>query len=155
MEGEIARPAALTRCRVSTLVYLPPVPSSYFPCVAAFVCHSLGPVKLVAFLKLKHKKKSSALGQELFTTTQDVSHFSLQLVSQDSARELFNRLMTLPYHGVSRIEFHVCCLWIPVVRQGVDSFDSVGLGCPWTFTVIIFNDQCDSTLFLFRYISFA
>ncbi len=74
-----------------------------------------------------------------FTTTQDVSHLSLQLVSQDSVRELFNHLMTLPYQGVSRIEFHVCCLWIPVVSQGVDCFYSVGLGCSWTFTVIIFN----------------
>ncbi len=88
-------------------------------------------------------------------TKQDVSHFSLQLVSQDSARELFNRLMTLPYQGVSRIEFHVCCLWIPVVRQGVDCFYSVGLGCSWTFTVIIFNDQRGSTLFVSMYISFA
>jgi hypothetical protein len=34
--------------------------------------------------------------------------------------------MTLPYQGVSRIEFHVCCLWIPVVGQGVDCFYSVG-----------------------------
>ena len=66
-----------------------------------------------------------------------------------------HRLMTLPYQGVSRIEFHVCCLWIPVVRQGVDCFYSVGLGCSWTFTVIIFNDQCDSTLFVSMYISFA
>ncbi len=82
-----------------------------------------------------------------FTTKQNVSHPSLQLLSQDSVRELFNRLMTLTYQGVSRIEFHVCYLWIPVVRQGVDCFYSVGLGCSWTFTVIIFNDQCGSTLF--------
>ncbi len=88
-------------------------------------------------------------------TKQDVSHFSLQLVSQDSVRELFNHLMTLPYQGVSRIEFHVSCLWIPVVRQGVDCFYSVGLGCSWTFTVIIFNDQRVSTLFVSMYISFA
>ncbi len=87
--------------------------------------------------------------------TKDVSHFSLQLVSQDSVRELFNRLMTLTYQGVSRIEFHVCCLWIPVFRQGVDCFYSVGLGCSWTFMVIIFNDQCGSTLFVSMYISFA
>jgi hypothetical protein len=95
--------------------------------------------------------------QELvrFTTKQDVSHLSFQLVSQNSARELFNRLMTLPYQGVSRIEFHVCCLWIPVVSQGVDCFYSVGLGCSWTFTVIIFNDQRVSTLFVSMYISFA
>jgi hypothetical protein len=46
-------------------------------------------------------------GQQLLRlpTKQDVSHFSLQLVSQDSARELFNRLLTLPSQGVSRIEF--------------------------------------------------
>ncbi len=95
--------------------------------------------------------------QELvrFTTKQDVSHLSFQLVSQNSARELFNRLMTLPYKGVSRIEFHVCCLWIPVVSQGVDCFYSVGLGCSWTSTVIIFNDQRVSTLFVSMYISFA
>ena len=88
-------------------------------------------------------------------TKQDVSHFSLQLVSQDSAQEFFNRLMTLPYQGVSRIEFHMCCLWIPVVSQDVDCFYSVGLGCSWTFTVIIFNDQRGSTLFASMYISFA
>jgi hypothetical protein len=74
-------------------------------------------------------------------TKQDVSHLSLQLVSQDSAQEFFNRLMTLTYQGVSRIEFHVCCLCIPVVRQGVDCFYSVDLGCDWTFTIISFNDQ--------------
>jgi hypothetical protein len=96
-------------------------------------------------------------GQELLRlpTKEDVSHFSLHLVSQDSARKLFNRLMTLPSQGVSRIAFHVCCLWIPVVRQGVDCFDSVGLGCSWTFTVIIFNDQRGSTLFVSMYISSA
>ncbi len=76
-------------------------------------------------------------------------------MSQDSARELFNHLMTLPYQGVPRIEFHVCYLWIPVVRQGVDCFYSVDLGCSWTFTVIIFNDQRGSTLFASMYISFA
>jgi hypothetical protein len=90
-----------------------------------------------------------------FTTKHNVSHPSFQLVSQDSPRELFNRLMTLPYQGVQRIEFYVCCLWIPVVRQGVDCFYSVGLGCSWTFTVIILNDQRGSTLFVSMYISFA
>ena len=76
-------------------------------------------------------------------------------MSQVSAQELFNRSMTLSYQEVSRIEFHVCCLWIPVVSQGVDCFYSVGLGCSWTFTVIIFNDQRGSTLFASMYISFA
>jgi hypothetical protein len=88
-------------------------------------------------------------------TKQDVSHLSLQQVSQVSAQELFNRLMTLPYQGVSRIEFHLCYLWIPVVRQGVDCFYSVDLGCSWTFTVIIFNDQRGSTLSVCMYLSFA
>jgi hypothetical protein len=90
-----------------------------------------------------------------FTTKQNVSHLYLQLVSQDSARELFNHLMTLPYQGVSRIEFHMCCLWIPVVSQDVDCFYSAGLGSSWTFMVIHFNDQCGSTLFVYMYISFA
>ena len=45
-----------------------------------------------------------------FTTKQDVSYLSLQLVSQDSARELFNRLMTLPYQGVSRFTDRVSCV---------------------------------------------
>ncbi len=83
-----------------------------------------------------------------FPPKKDVLHLSLHQESQVSAQELFNRLMTLPYQGVSRIEFHVCCLWIPVVSQGVDCFYSVGLGCSWTVTVIIFNDQCGSTLFV-------
>jgi hypothetical protein len=78
-------------------------------------------------------------------TKQDVSHLSLQQVSQVSAQELFNRLLTLPYQGVSRIEFHVCYLWIPFVSQGVDCLHSVGLGCPWTVPVILFNDQRGST----------
>jgi hypothetical protein len=76
-------------------------------------------------------------------------------VSQVSAQELFNRLMTLTYQGVSRIEFHVCCLWIPVVSQGVDYLHSVGLRVSWTFTVIIFNDQRGSTLSVSMYLSFA
>jgi hypothetical protein len=80
-------------------------------------------------------------------TKKDVSHLSLQQVSQDSAQELFNHILSLPYQGGSRIELHVCCLWIPVVSQGVVCFHSVGLGCSWTFAVIIFNDPRDSTLF--------
>jgi hypothetical protein len=59
--------------------------------------------------------------------------------------------MTLPYQGGSRIEFHVCCLWMLVVSQGVDCVYSGGLGCSWTFTVIIFDDQRGSTLFVLRH----
>ncbi len=95
--------------------------------------------------------------QELarFPPKKDVSHLSLQQVSQVSAQELVHPSMTLPYQGVSRIEFHMCCLWILVVSQGVDCVYSVGLGCSWTFTVIIFDDQRGSTLFVSVYISFA
>jgi hypothetical protein len=46
-------------------------------------------------------------------------------------------------------------LLIPVVRQGVDCFYSVGLGCSWTSTVIIFNDQRGFTLFVSMIISVA
>ncbi len=88
-------------------------------------------------------------------TTQDSSYLSLQQVSQDRVQELFARHLTRPYQGVSRIEFFVCYLWIPVVRQGVVCFHSVGLGCSWIFTSIVFNDPCDSTLFVSMYISLA
>jgi hypothetical protein len=79
-----------------------------------------------------------------------ISIFAGCLANHDRAHSL-----TLTYQGVSRIEFHVCCVWIPVVSQGVDCFYSVGRGCSWTFTVIIFNDQRGSTLFFSMYISFA
>ena len=88
-------------------------------------------------------------------TTQDSSYLSLQQVAQDGAQELFARHSTHPYQGVSRIEFFVCCLWIPVVRQGVVCSHSVGLGCSWIFTAIVFNDPCGSTLFVSIYISLA
>ena len=45
------------------------------------------------------------------STKQDDSHFSLHLVSQDSAQEFFNRII-LTYLGASRIEFQLCCLRI-------------------------------------------
>jgi hypothetical protein len=86
-------------------------------------------------------------------TTEDSLYLSLQQVSQDRAQELFARHLTRPYQGVSRIEFFVCCLWIPVVRQGVVCSHSVGLGCSWIFTTIVFNDPCGSTLFVSMFIS--
>jgi hypothetical protein len=61
-------------------------------------------------------------------TKQDILHFFLQLVSQDSAQELFRRTTIAPYFGVSRIEFQLCCLWIRFVSQGVVCFHSVDLG---------------------------
>jgi hypothetical protein len=88
-------------------------------------------------------------------TTQDSLYLSLQQVSQDRAQELFARNLTRPYQGVSRIDFFVCCLWIPVVRQGVVCFHSGGLGCSWIFTAIVFNDPCGSSLFVSMYISLA
>ena len=88
------------------------------------------------------------------TTKHDIPHVSLQLVSQDSAQELFNRTI-LPNPVASEIEFQLCCLGTRFVRQGVVCSHSVGLGCSWTFTVIIFNDPRDSTLFVSMYISFA
>ena len=51
-------------------------------------------------------------------TKQDILHFFLQLVSQDSAQELFRHTST-PDLGVSRIEFQFCCLWTRLVSQGV------------------------------------
>ena len=87
-------------------------------------------------------------------TKQDSLYLSLQQVSQDRAQELFARHLTRPYQGVSRIEFFVFCLWIPVVRQGVVCFHSVGLGCSWIFTAIVFNDPCGSTLSVSMYISY-
>ena len=73
---------------------------------------------------------------------QDISPFFLQIVSQDSAQELFRHTISI-YHGVSRIEFQFCCLY------------SVGFGVSWTFTAIFRNDSCGSTLFVSLYISFS
>ncbi len=89
------------------------------------------------------------------SSTQDSSYLSLQQVSRDRAQELFARHLSRPYQGVSRIEFFVCCLWIPVVRQGVFCSLSVGLGCSWIFTAIVFNDPCGSTLFVSMYIYYG
>jgi hypothetical protein len=60
-------------------------------------------------------------------TKQVISHFFLQLVSQDSSQELFRRTIS-PYLGVSRIEFQFCCLWTQFVSQGVVCLHSVGFG---------------------------
>ena len=85
-------------------------------------------------------------------TTQDSFSLSLQQVSQDRVQELFGHHLTRPYQGVLRIEFSVCYLWIPVVRQGVVCFHSGGLGCSWIFTASVFNDPCGSSLFVSMYI---
>jgi hypothetical protein len=86
-------------------------------------------------------------------TKQVISHFFLQLVSQDSAQELFEH--TIPsYLDVSRIEFQFC-LWTRFVSQGMVCLHCVGFGGSWTFTVIFFNVSCGSPLFVSLYISFA
>ena len=87
-------------------------------------------------------------------TKEVISHFFLQLVSQDSAQELFECTIS-PYLDVSRIEFQFCCLWIRFVSQGVFCLHSVGFGGCWTFTVIFFNVSRGSTLFVSLYISLA
>jgi hypothetical protein len=72
------------------------------------------------------RKDSHVLARLL--TKQDILHFFLRLVSQDSAQELFRRTTIAPYFGVSRIEFQLCCLWIRLVSQGVVCFHSVAFG---------------------------
>ena len=87
-------------------------------------------------------------------TKQVTSHFFLQLVSQDSAQELFRLTITSDL-GVSHIEFQFCCLWTRFVSQGVVCLHSVGFGGSWRFTVIYLNISRGSTLFVSLYISFA
>ncbi len=60
-------------------------------------------------------------------TKQDILHIFLELVSQDSAQELFRHTVD-PFFGVSRIEFQLCCLWIQFVSQGVVCLHSVDFG---------------------------
>jgi hypothetical protein len=54
-------------------------------------------------------------------TKQEILHRFLQLVSQDSAQELFRHTIS-PYFGVSWIEFQFCFLWIRFDSQGVVCF---------------------------------
>ncbi len=60
-------------------------------------------------------------------TKEVIWHYFLQLVSQDSAQELFRHTIA-PYLDVSRIEFQFCCLWTQFVSQGVVCLHSVGFG---------------------------
>jgi hypothetical protein len=85
-------------------------------------------------------------------TKEVISHFSLQLVSQDNSQELFRRTIA-SYLGVSHIEFQFCSLWTRFVSQGVVCLHSVGFGGSWTFTVIYLNVSRGSTLFVSLYIS--
>ena len=89
-----------------------------------------------------------------FSTKEDNSHFSRQQVSQVSAQELqFDRVMIWPYLGVSRFEFQLYCLRIPLFSQGVVCSHSGSLQVSWTFTVIVFKDLRGSTLCASMYIS--
>jgi hypothetical protein len=74
----------------------------------------------------EHSRKGSQLLARLLTK-QDISHFFLQLLSQDSAQERFERSIS-PNHGGSRIEFQSCRLWIRFASQGVVCFHSVDFG---------------------------
>jgi hypothetical protein len=95
-------------------------------------------------------------------TKQVISHFSLQLVSQDSAEELFHCTIS-PYLDVSRIVFQLWCLRTRIDSQGVvcllsrwhmmsdflNSLDIMqgntcieGIMGPATFTIL--NDEVDT-----------
>jgi hypothetical protein len=87
-------------------------------------------------------------------TKQVISHFFLQLVSQDSAQELFHYTIS-PYLGVSRIVFQLCCLRTRFVSQGEVCLHSVGFVGSWNVTVICLNVSRGSTLFVSLYISFS
>ena len=107
--------------------------------------------------KKEKKRKKSTQGSQVLArlhTKQVISHFFLQLVSQDSAQELFRRTIIAPYIGVSWIEFQFC-LWTRFVSQGVGCLHSVDFGGSWTFPVIFLNVSRGSTLFVSLYISFA
>jgi hypothetical protein len=76
------------------------------------------------------------------TTKQDSPHLSRHQVSQVSTQELqFERIMILPYQGVSRFEFQLYCLRIPFVSQGVVCSHSAVLQVSWTFGVIVFKED--------------
>ena len=60
-------------------------------------------------------------GRQVFArllTKQETLHLFLQLVSQDSAQELFRHIIS-PYLGISRTEFQFCSLRIRFSSQGV------------------------------------
>ncbi len=107
---------------------------------------------LRVFSSIIHAKAVKCL--QGYTRSKSSQHFFLQLVSQDSAQELFRRTIS-PYIGVSRIQFQFCCLWTRFDSQGVVCLHSVGFGVSWTFTVILLNVSRGSTLFVSLYISFA
>jgi hypothetical protein len=86
---------------------------------------------------------------------QGISHLFLQLVSQDSAQELFKHTIILPCLGVSWIEFQFYRLRTRFVSQGVVYLHSVDFGGSWTVSVIFLNVSRGSTLFVSLYILFS
>ena len=68
------------------------------------------------------------------------------------AQEFFHGFLS-SYLGASPTEFQEYFLQIPSVSRGVVCFHSDGLGCSWTFTVIVFKDLRASILFVSMYIS--
>jgi hypothetical protein len=114
--------------------------------------HALDSQYVPRFFVDNLRKGSQVLAR--LNTKQVISHFFLQLASQDSTQELFEHTIT-PYLGFSRIEFQFCCLLTRFVSQGVVCLHSVGFGGSWTFTVILFNVSRGSTLFVSLYISFV
>ena len=103
----------------------------------------------VSCIFVENSRHCSPVTQHAFPT------ISLQIDSPDRAQELFNRIFISSYLGVSRTEFQLCCLRIRFVSYSVVCFHSVGLGCSWILSVIIFKIPRGSTIFVFTYILFA
>ena len=130
--------------------------------LASFNAQEQAPDDILA----QHRQWAPCLSVEIFrlcsqepaslTTKQDTPHLSSHQVSQVSAPEFqFERVMILPYQGVSRFEFQLYCLRIPFVSQGVVCSHSGSLQVSWIFAVIVFKDPRGSTLFVSMYISLA
>jgi hypothetical protein len=103
------------------------------------------------FVDIPHKDNQVI---ESLLTKKEILHLFLQLVSQDSAQELFRHTIS-PYFGVPRLKCQFCCLRIRFVSQGVVCLHSVDFAGSWTVTVIFLNVSRGSTRFVSLYISFA
>jgi hypothetical protein len=100
------------------------------------LCEDLSVTAICGTKSLSWKRGKKKKSTQKRNRAQDASSFHNKQ-QQEPFNPVFNRILPLSYQGGSRIELHVCCLWIPVLSQGVVCFHSVGLGCSWTFTVII------------------
>jgi hypothetical protein len=97
--------------------------------------------------------RHSSQGISRLHTKDDILYLLLQLTSQDSGQELIYHIQTLSYPEVSWSEFHVRCLRIRFVSQGVVCVCSVGLGSSWTFRW--FSFQCFSFISFLIHHSFS